>query len=160
YLTVGQIVPFITESRLDTNNNTVNTIQYQNIGIILQVTPHINPDGLVIMDVAPTISALTDTTVQISNGVTAPIFQNRSAQSRVGIKDSQTIVIGGLMQDQKTQTLEKVPLLGDIPLLGLAFQRNQVKKTKTELLIFLTPHVAAAPEALRSMSADEVKGLK
>ncbi|HSV15640.1 MAG TPA: type II secretion system secretin GspD, partial [Tepidisphaeraceae bacterium] len=159
-ITVGQIVPFVTESRLDQNSNTINTIQYQDIGIILNVTPHINPDGLVILDVAPQISSLTQTTIQISAGVSAPVFQLRSAQSRVGIKDNQTIVIGGLMEDRKNSTLEKVPILGDIPLLGLAFQRNQVTKTKTELLIFLTPHVAAAPEQLKPMSADEMKGLK
>jgi hypothetical protein len=63
------------------------------------------------------------------------------------------------MQDQKTMTVTKIPLLGDIPYLGLLFQRDQVSKTKTELLIFLTPHVALAPEHLVPMAADEVKGL-
>lgn len=159
-ISVGQIVPFVTESRLDQNSNTINTIQYQDIGISLSVTPHINPDGLVIMDVAPTISSFTQATVQISAGVNAPIFQQRGAQSRVGIKDGQTIVIGGLMEDRKNSTLSKVPILGDIPFLGLLFQRNNVTKTKTELLIFLTPHVAAAPESLKPMSIDEQKGLK
>ncbi len=159
-MNVGQYVPIVTESRLDTEDNTINTIQYQNIGITLTVTPHVNPEGLVQMLVAPTISSLTDTTVTVSQGVTAPIYQNRSAQTYISIKDGQTIVIGGLMQDQKTSEITKVPLLGDIPLLGLLFQRNQVTKTKTELLIFLTPHVALQPGVLKPMSRDEMGGLK
>jgi general secretion pathway protein D len=157
-ITVGESVPFITESRLDTNNNTINTVQYQDIGIILNVTPHINPDGLVILDVSPEISSMTQTTIALSPGVNSPVFQRRSADSRVGIVNGQTIVIGGLMQDQNTTTLQKVPFLGDIPLLGLLFQRNQVEKQKTELLIFLTPHVVQQPSNLQGMSDDEMRG--
>ena len=159
-IVVGQIVPFITESRLDENNNTINTVQYQNIGIILDVTPHINPDGLVILDVAPQISALSASQVTISNGVTSPVFDQRSANSRVGIMDGQTIVIGGLMQDQNTTTLQRIPLLGSIPFLGTLFSRNQVSKVKTELLIFLTPHVAAQAPSLQPMTDDEQRGLR
>jgi general secretion pathway protein D len=157
---VGQEVPIITNSQTTDTGNIINNISYQSIGIILNVTPHINPDGLVIMDVAPQISAISNSTVPISSNVNAPIFDNRSAQSRVGIRDGDTIVIGGLMQDQKTQTLSKVPFLGDIPGLGLLFQRNQTDLTKTELLIFLTPHVAAQPTRLKPMSEDEMKGMK
>jgi len=64
------------------------------------------------------------------------------------------------MEDRKTQTVKKIPLLGDIPGLGLLFQRNQWGKAKTELLIFLTPHVAKAPNLLEPMSQDEMKGTK
>src|SRR5207248_1462879 len=124
------------------------------------VTPHINPDGLVIMDVNPIISALSGQTVPITAGTGAPIINERSAYSRVGILDGQTIVIGGLMEDKKTQTVSKIPILGDIPGLGLLFQRNQYGKTKTELLIFLTPHVASKPEQLKGMSKDETNGTK
>jgi general secretion pathway protein D len=159
-ITVGQQVPIITDSRLDTNNNPVNTITYRNVGIILTLTPHINPDGLVICDVDPVVSAITDQTVAISSTVSAPVFSNREANSRVGIKDGETIVIGGMMQDQNTTTTSKVPLLGDIPLLGLLFRRDQVTKTKTELLFFLTPHVASSPDMLQQMSRDEGNGLR
>ncbi len=159
-ITVGQEVPIITDSRLDINNNPVNQITYQNIGIILDVTPHINPDGLVICDVSPQVSSISDTQVAISSTVSATAFNIRSADSRVGIRNGETIVIGGLMDDRKTQTISKVPLLGDIPGLGLLFRRNQTTKTKTELLFFLTPHVAAAPDRLNGMSQDEMNGLK
>ena len=157
---VGQEVPFITRSQLTDTGQTINTIEYDDIGIILTVIPHINPDGLVIMDVYPEISTLTGQTVPISETVNAPVFARRAAESRVAVHDGQTIVIGGLMEDRLVSTVHKVPLLGDIPLLGLAFQRIEQTKAKTELLIFLTPHVAKVPADLQSMSANEQAGTK
>ena len=160
-ITVGQEVPFITNSRTTETGQTINTIEYQDIGIILNVTPHINPQGLVIMEVAPEIShLLTDTTVPLSETVNASVYAKRSAQTQVAIRDGQTIVIGGLMEDRITDTVRKVPGLGDIPLLGALFQRTQKTKVKTELLIFLTPHVAKDPDDLRPMSEDEMAGSK
>ncbi|MDB5356660.1 MAG: gspD 1 [Phycisphaerales bacterium] len=159
-ITVGQEVPFVSESRLTDTGQTINTVTREDVGIILDVTPHINPDGLVILDVAPEISQLTGTTVTISSGVDAPVIAKRAAQSRVGIMNGQTIVIGGLMEDRKTSTVSKVPILGDIPWIGELFRRTQVSKSKTELLIFLTPHVAQQPDALKPMSDDEMRGTK
>jgi general secretion pathway protein D len=158
---VGQEVPIITNSQITDTGQTINSVSYQNVGIILDVTPHINPDGLVILDVAPQVSQLdTGSGVPISSNVTAPIFDIRAAQSRVGIKNGQTIVIGGLMQDQKQSTVSEIPLLGDIPYLGNLFKHTTTKKTKTELLIFLTPHVALQPELLKGMSKEEQSGTK
>ncbi|HEY7090207.1 MAG TPA: secretin N-terminal domain-containing protein, partial [Tepidisphaeraceae bacterium] len=159
-ITVGQEVPFITRSQLTDTGQTINTIEYSDIGILLDVIPHINPDGLVIMDVAPEISALTGTTVPISSNVSAPVIAKRSAQSRVGVQNGQTIVIGGLMEDRKTETINKVPIIGDVPFVGELFKRSQKDKTKTELLIFLTPHVASNPLMLQQMSAEEVQTTK
>lgn len=156
---VGQQVPRITNTRVTDTGQTINTIQYEDIGIILNVTPHINPDGLVIMDVIPEISSIIPgVTVPISENVNAPVFAKRSAQTRVAIQNGQTIVIGGLMEDRKTETTRKVPLLGDIPLLGQLFRRDEKLKAKTELLIFLTPHVAHEPGQLEAMSKDEQAG--
>lgn len=156
-ITVGQKVPFITATRMTETGQTINTIQYQDIGIILKVTPHINPAGLVILDVTPEISALTGTTVPISETVNAPVYAKRSATSRVAIQDGQTIVIGGLMEDRKTKKIKKVPLLGDIPVIRELFRRTTIEGSKTELLIFLTPHVASQPEMLTDISAGEVE---
>jgi general secretion pathway protein D len=159
-ITVGSEVPFIDNSYIDSNGGTHNTVQYQDIGIILSVTPHINPQGDVIMEVSPQISALTGQTVTIQAGVDAPVFELRSADAYVAIHDGQTVVIGGLMQDQKTDDINSVPLLGDIPLLGKLFQYRSTSKTKTELLIFLTPHVAMSPGLLTKMSQEETDRLK
>ncbi len=159
-ITVGKSVPFVGESRTTETAQTINTLDYRDIGIILDVVPHINADGLVIMDVAPSISALTGEYITVSENLRAPVYAVRSAQSRVSIQDRQTIVIGGLMEDRNTETLDKVPVLGDIPIVGLAFQRKQSKKTKTELLIFLTPHVAPAPKDLTPISKQEAGSVK
>ena len=159
-ITVGQEVPFVTNSRITDDGQTINTIQYGDVGIILDVIPHINPEGLVIMDVMPEISALTSASIPVSEQISAPVIAKRSAQSRVAIENGQTIVIGGLMEDRKTETVQKVPLLGDIPIVGNAFRRKSFTKTKTELLIFLTPHVAAEPDVLRGMSQEETEGTK
>ncbi len=158
-ITVGQEVPFIQNTRTTETGQTINTIQYEDIGIILKVTPHINPEGLVIMDIAPEISTTTAETVPISETVDAPVFAKRSAQTRIAIRDNHTIVIGGLMQDSNTESIDKVPILGDIPLLGRLFQRTVRDKEKTELLIFLTPHVAREADQLEGMSNEEMTGV-
>lgn len=154
-ITVGERVPFIRDTRITETGQTINTIQYEDIGIILEVTPHINPEGLVILDVKPEISARTAKTVPISERVNAAVFAKRSSISRVAVRDGQTIVIGGLVEDQLTETIKKVPLLGDIPILGYAFQHTKKEKEKTELLIFLTPHVATRAEELTAISEEE-----
>ena len=159
-ISIGQEIPFIETSRITDTGQTINTVFYDQIGIQLYVTPHINPDGLVILDVAPEISELTDSTIPVGTGVNYPIINSRTAESRVGVRTGETVVIGGLMEDQETSTVDKVPLLGDIPILKVLFSRTRRTKSKTELLIFLTPHVAHQPEALRPMSADEMRGTK
>lgn len=158
---VGQQIPYVTNTRVTDTGQTINTIEYQDVGIILDVVPHINPDGKVVLDVNPQISAVVkDTTVQVTDNVNALVISKRSAQSRVAVDNGQTIVIGGLMEDKKNTIVTKVPLLGDIPLVGNLFRRSQDDKSKTELLIFLTPHVATEAAVLKGMSQDEIKGVK
>jgi general secretion pathway protein D len=157
---IGQSVPIPLNSRITDTGQVINSLSYKDIGIILNVTPHINPDGLVTLDVNPTVSSLSGQTIPISQGVGSPVINQRSSVSRVAIIDGQTIVIGGLMEDRKTQNVSKVPLLGDIPVLGTLFSRTQTENTKTELLFFLTPHVASRPELLDGMAKDEIKGTK
>ncbi|HUT29286.1 MAG TPA: secretin N-terminal domain-containing protein [Sedimentisphaerales bacterium] len=154
-ITVGEEVPFITNTRTTETGQTINTIQYEDIGIILEVTPSINPEGLVIMDVKPEISTTTGKTVPISETVDAAVFAKRASQTRVEVRDGQTIVIGGLVEDQVSENVQKVPLLGDIPLVGLLFRRTVTEKSKTELLIFLTPFVAIDDERLTAISETE-----
>jgi len=157
---VGKELPFVTYSQVTTDGTVNNTISYVDIGIILQVTPHINPQGLVTLDVYPEISEPTGESVQLNPQTSSPVIARRFAQNRVAILDGQTIVIGGLMEDRITKNIRQVPLLGDIPVLGNLFKRTTQEKTKTELLIFLTPHVAQQPDLLKGMSEDEKAGTK
>lgn len=153
---VGQSVPIITNSRVsDTTNTTINTVQYEDVGIILRVTPFITNEGMVEMIVSPEISSLSATTVPISNTVNSPVIDRRSADTVVVTPSDQTIVIGGLISTQTADRDKKVPLLGDIPLLGYAFKRKQKTDTKTELLIFLTPHVVQNPADLAGAAKEE-----
>lgn len=152
---VGQSVPIITNSRVsDQTNTTINTVQYQDVGIILRVTPFITAEGLVEMIVSPEISALSATTVPISNTVESPVIDRRAADTVVVTPSDQTVVIGGLISNQKNDRDSKVPVLGDIPLLGYAFKRKVKSDVKTELLIFLTPHVVRNPGELAKLSTN------
>ncbi len=158
-ITVGQEVPLINNVRFDTLGNQINTLLYQDVGIILRVTPFITSDGQVEMIVSPQISALSNQTIPISSGpngtVGAPIIDLRSADTVVVTPDGQTVIIGGLMQNQKTTVDSKIPFLGDIPLLGNLFKHKQKAEVKTELLIFLTPHIV--PESSRLASITEAE---
>lgn len=140
-IVVGSEVPFITNSRITDEGQTINTIQYDNVGIILRVTPFITSEGTVEMIVAPEISTLTDQTVAISNNASAPVINKRSAETVVVTPHAQTVVIGGLMETQKIETVQKVPILGDIPIIGFPFRRTIKDDRKRELLIFLTPFI-------------------
>ncbi len=153
---VGQEVPIITNSRIsDQTNTTINTVQYRDVGIILRVTPFITDEGLVEMIVSPEISSISATTVPISNTASSPVIDKRAADTVVVTPSDQTVVIGGLISTQTVNRDSKVPLLGDIPLLGHAFKRTVKKDEKTELLIFLTPHVVRTPGELASLAAKE-----
>ena len=158
---VGQSVPIITNSRVsDTTNTTINTIQYQDVGIILRVTPFITAEGLVEMIVSPEISSLSATTVPIGNNVSSPVIDRRSADTVVVTPSDKTIVIGGLISTQATDRDNKVPILGDIPILGYAFKRKQKADVKTELMIFLTPHVVQNPDDLAKATSEERRQLE
>ena len=153
---VGQRVPIITNSRIsEISNTTINTVTYEDVGIILRVTPFINSQGMVEMIVSPEISSLSATTVPISNNVDSPVIDERMADTVVVTPSDTTVVIGGLISTDNQDKESKVPFLGDIPILGAAFRRKEKSNVKTELLIFLTPHVVPHPSDLAKASASE-----
>lgn len=153
---VGQSIPIVTNSQVSSITNAItNTVTYQDVGIILQVTPFITDNGMVEMIVSPQISSLSATSVAISQGVNSPVIDKRSADTVVVTPSDKTVVIGGLISTQKTDQVNKVPLLGDIPLLGAAFRHKVTNHTKTELLVFLTPHVVQNPGDLAHLADTE-----
>lgn len=157
---VGQEVPFVTNTRTTDQGNIINTIQYGEVGIILRVTPYITQEGLVEMIVHPEISTLTDETVPVSENLESPIIAKREAETVVVTPDGKTVVIGGLIDTTRTEAVRKVPLLGDIPLLGYAFRRTVKQDTRTELLIFMTPRIIETPMGLLAATKERVKDLK
>jgi general secretion pathway protein D len=156
-IVVGQEVPFITNSRITDNGQTINTVQYDNVGIILRVTPFITSEGTVEMIVAPEISTLTDKTVAISDKANSPIIAKRSAETVVVTPNAKTVVIGGLMETRKIESIRKVPILGDIPVLGFPFKRTVKSDVKKELMIFLTPYIVRDPKRMENLAAGELK---
>ncbi len=120
----------------------------EEVGVILTVTPSINPDGFVRMKIEPEISRISKDSTKISENFQSPIINRRRATTTVTVKDGQTVVIGGLIQDRYERIERKVPLLGDIPLIGFLFRNKSEAASKTELLIVLTPHVVNNPDAI------------
>ncbi len=112
---------------------------YMDIGVIFEVTPHVNNAGYVTLDIMPRVTAILDY-VTVEN-TSLPRLSNESAATRVMVKSGDTLVIAGLIKDQTTDTKKKIPFLGDIPIAGLIFHKNELAVTKTELLIFMTPHI-------------------
>ena len=109
YITVGQQVPLITNVRYDNFGNQINGVSYQNVGIILRVTPFITSESMVEMIVSPEISNLSDQTVPVAAGVSAPVINSRAADTVVLTPDGQPVVIGGLMSNSRTQSESKFP---------------------------------------------------
>jgi general secretion pathway protein D len=151
---VGQEVPLVTGLSYETIGTTVqpiNNIQYTPVGLQVNVTPFISPDNLVEMIVTPQDSEVDPTlTEPIGGGVNAPVLDTRSADTVVVTPDGQTVVIGGLMENDKESSATKIPLLGDIPILGALFRYKANSDDKNELMIFMTPHVVRAPMELAS----------
>jgi general secretion pathway protein D len=161
-ITVGQSVPLITDVRFDNFGNAINSVRYTDVGIILRVTPFITSEGMVEMIVSPETSDLVNDRSQwvpISTGpngtVSAPLINSRSADTVVVTPDGQTVIIGGLMQDAKAEAESKVPILGDIPWIGSLFRHKMKNGNKTELLIFLTPHIIQAPAEMAALATKE-----
>jgi len=156
-ISLGQEVPLVTNTRFDTFGNQINTVSYQNVGIILRVTPFIADDGKVEMIVSPETSELADRSqwVPIAAGVTAPVINSRVADTVVVVPDGQTAVIGGLMSKRKSAADSKIPVLGDIPILGVLFKRKVTDDAKTELIIFLTPTIVRDSTQLANVTTTE-----
>ncbi|MGB8355215.1 MAG: hypothetical protein WCD79_15055 [Chthoniobacteraceae bacterium] len=155
-IVVGQEVPFVTNSQITETGQTINTVQYQDVGIILRVTPFITSNHEVEMIVSPEVSSVDSQSVTLSPNVSSPIIDKIAAETVVVTPNNSTVVIGGMMQKQQTSTVQKVPILGDLPLIGAAFRHTTKGDTRTELLIFLTPSIVEGTDKLKELTDQEV----
>jgi len=151
---VGRREVYITTTTTQTTSTVAipETVNFVDVGVRLNVTPVINPDGLVIMKVRPEVSSVAELR-KTASGNQIPIIETSEAETRVMVKDGTTILIGGLMKDELTFTTQKVPFLGDLPLLGALFSNRSDRIKKTELVILLTPHVMSGDEPLYTPAA-------
>ncbi|MCU0857570.1 MAG: type II secretion system secretin GspD [Pontiellaceae bacterium] len=124
------------------------TYEYRNIGITLTVTPNINPQGFVVMEIKQTADDI-DGELEI-DGNKVPIISKREVSATVAVQDRSTVVLGGLVRKSTAKGSTKIPILGDIPLIGWLFSTHNNKDDRTELVVLLTPYVLTNPEQAQS----------
>ncbi|MCH8001894.1 MAG: type II secretion system secretin GspD [Proteobacteria bacterium] len=140
-LQVGDQVPIATQSAVsitDPDAPIVNTIQFRDTGVILEVTPRVNASGLVVLDVFQEVSDVISTT---TSAIDSPTIQQRSIQSTVAVQSGDTIALGGLIRDREEDAVSGIPILSSIPILGNLFKTTQKIVRRTELLVLITPRV-------------------
>ncbi len=141
-LSVGRNIPYQTKTGTTATSETYNTYEYRDVGIALKVTPQISKDRLIRLTLEQEVSSIVSGT-QIDE---RPTTQKRTVNTTVIVNDGNTIVIGGLIEDQFNDSTNKIPCLGDIPGLGWAFKSMGRDRRKTNLYVFLTPHVLKSHE--------------
>lgn len=139
-IVVGENVPFVTGTSQTTGGNVLTSIERKDIGITLRLTPRVSEGEFVKLDIYQEISSLTQSAAFDPNKV-GPVVNKRYASTTVVARDAETIAIGGLLRDNEVKIVRKVPLLGDIPLLGWLFRFQSRQVDKTNLLIFITPTI-------------------
>ena len=147
-INVGENVPYITSQQSSTTATATtstaittlplnyNSYEYRDVGVILNITPHINEENFIRLKISQQVTKLTSAAT-----TTTPTTLKRTAKTTVVVKDNETVVIGGLVGDSTEEDTYKVPLLGDIPILGWLFKTHSTSREKTNLYVFLTPHI-------------------
>ncbi len=153
-INISQRVPYITNTRQDINGGQLFTYAFEDVGIVLTVTPRITSNGMVALDVNQTANEL-----QGFTDFQAPIINQREADTIVSVKDGETIILGGIIRNTVQTTTNKVPLLGDIPILGNLFKSRSKTGNQTELIVLLTPRIVRDPDEARKLRDDQVKKL-
>jgi general secretion pathway protein D len=143
---VGDEVPISTSASQGTlvaDSPVINSIQYQQTGVILKVTPRVNASGLVLLDISQEVSAVANTSTASANSGTAPTptITERKIVTSVAVEDGDTVALGGLIQNEVTKNKNVIPLLGEIPFIGRLFGSTDNTINRTELVVLLTPRV-------------------
>lgn len=159
-IVVGQNVPFVTGSYANTGGGTTpsnpfTTIQRQDVGLTLKIKPQINEGDSIKMDVTQEVSSIAP-----SSAASDIITNKRSIKTSVLVDDGQIVVLGGLIKDDLTQTEQKVPGLGDIPLLGWLFRYEKTEKIKTNLMVFLHPVILKDKKTMQDVTSEKYNFLR
>ena len=150
-ITVGSNVPYVIRQDTGVVGSTTNysSYEYKDVGVTLKVTPQINKDGFVRMKLDQTVTKIVSQSATVDaagSKVLTPTTLKRTAKTTVVVKSGETVVIGGMIQDDSDKGTSKVPLLGDIPLLGWLFKTRSTSNTRTNLFVFITPRIIQNPE--------------
>ncbi|MDF1525654.1 MAG: type II secretion system secretin GspD [bacterium] len=155
---VGQTVPFQTSQKFDSNNQPIFTFDYRDVGLTLRLTPQINSSNYVKMDIFSKLEALVSSTIGTSE--LAPTTLKRQANTTVVVKDGNTVVIGGMIRDDKVENVSRVPFFGSLPLIGPLFRSQSTRSEKSNLLIFLTPHIISNSKQLQDAARGRMEGFQ
>ncbi|MFC1670795.1 secretin N-terminal domain-containing protein, partial [Spirochaetota bacterium] len=152
-LKVGENIPVPTNNRISEAGTQFFTFDYKSVGVNLKITPHITKNKRITLDLYQEVnSVLGQTTVLDGGSVVPPILGERIIKTKVTVYDGKTIVVGGLIRNNKIVQETKVPVLGDIPILGWFFKHKTVEYKKTNLLVFITPHIVTKLKKLESIT--------
>jgi type II secretion system protein D len=154
-ISIGDEIPVITGTDI-TQGTTTSTIGRERVGIVLTAKPQVSPDGYVTIEISQEISNFSGDQIQLSEGLSNPVIGERQVQTNVTLRDGETVVIGGLIQQRESSGDTKVPLLGDIPVLGALFRTSSVTSVKNELLIVLNVNVIRTHEDRKYFSEEEL----
>jgi general secretion pathway protein D len=144
-ITIGENRPYQTRSTTDQSGQSFLSYEYRDIGKILKVTPHVTEGRLVRLTMSLEVTDINRAST-LTTGSTLPVTNKRTVDTTVIVKDNHTVVIGGLIEDSSTGNQKKVPVLGDIPVLGWLFRKDSNLEQRTNLYIFLTPRVIQHPD--------------
>jgi type II secretory pathway component GspD/PulD (secretin) len=157
---VGTREAYVTQtiSQGDVTTQVAENVEFIDVGVTLFVTPTINKDGFVRMNIRPEVSSIRDW-LETTEGNKIPIVETSNLETSVLVKDGHTVILAGFIKETDTKETSKVPILGNIPLIGNAFKNTSDTYIKKELIIFLTPHITSGKEDV-SYLAQEVKQRK
>ncbi len=156
-INIGQKYPFIGSSNVTATGIIQQNIDREVVGVKLEVTPKIMPDGRVVMRVIPEVSSIVTPPVNLGNGQLATAINIQQIETTISSYDGETIALGGMISTKDTKVENKIPWLGDLPWLGAAFRYRSQNKTKTELLVILTPHVVYGKAEAERVLAEEAR---
>ena len=159
-LQVGDEVPIATQSAVsvsDADAPVVNSIQLRDTGVILEVTPRVNPGGLVVLEINQEVSSVVQTT---TSDIDSPTIQQRKIESTIAVQSGETIALGGLIRDDEQETVTGIPLLSEIPLLGNLFKTTNNQVNRVELLVLITPRVVRSQVEAREVTDELRRRLK
>ncbi len=152
-LQVGDQIPVTTLQSVAALGNTFNSVSYLNTGVILAITPHISENGRLMLEIDQEVS---NAVPGSSAGGNNPTIQQRKVKTQVAVADGESLLLGGLIQDQRSKSANQIPVAGDFPIIGNAFKDKDDTINKTELLIMITPHVVRSLNDAREI-AEEYK---
>jgi len=150
-ITIADSIPVVGSSSVTESGSVNTTTAREDAGIILTATPHISPDGYVTIALKQEISNIGES-VQLSESVSQPIISKREVTTNVTVRDGETVVIGGLIQSREGNNETKIPILGDLPGIGVLFRKTSDSSSKTELLLVLTVDILRTDEEMHQMS--------